>query len=120
MDQQHAIDRGVGQRQFVFLDQSGKSRAGRRPTNDTLRGRHHGKAAFRLVAEQAEIGRRIADAEDAQPVGIVPPHTDAVADKAAGHDAKLLAIKIAQVDHIHDGKLAWNALSFCCPRAAGD
>ena len=71
-------------------------------------GRHEGEAALGLLAEQAEIGRRIADAEHALAGGIAPQRTHAAADKAARHHAERLAVKIAQIDDIdgHGGKLA--------------
>ena len=71
-----------------------------------MRRRHHRQAAFGLFAKQAEIGRRIADTEYAQPAGVFPARTNAAADKTPRHDAKVLAIEIAQVDDIHAGKIA--------------
>ena len=58
------------------------------------------EAALGLLAEQAEIGRGIADAEHALAGGVAPQAADAAADEAAGHHAQPLAIEIAQVHDI--------------------
>ncbi len=115
MDQQHAIDGGIGQRQFVLLDQRRQRRPARRPAHDALRRRHQGEAALGLLAEQAEIGRRIADAEHAQLMGILPARAYAAADETPGHDAEVLGVEIAQVDDIHKVKIARIALVFRPP-----
>ena len=109
MDQQHAIDRRIGQRQFVLLDQRGQRRPRRRPAHDALRRRHQGEAALGLLAEQAEIGRGIADAQHAQCTGVVPARANAAADEAPGHDAQVLGVEISQVDDIHGDKIACRA-----------
>src|ERR1700692_2769332 len=69
-------------------------------------------ASAGLLAEQAQIGRRIADAQDSERVGVLPARTNAAADKAPGHDAEVLGVEIAQVDHIHEDKIARIGLRF--------
>ena len=59
-----------------------------RPFHHALRRRHEGKAALGLFAKQAEIGRRIADAEHALAARIGPARADAAADEAARHHAR--------------------------------
>src|SRR5262249_5687123 len=73
-----------------------------------LRRRHEGEAAFRLLAKQTEIGRRIADAEHAQAAGVGEAGANAAADETSGDDAKALGIEIAQVDDVvgHGAKIA--------------
>jgi hypothetical protein len=39
-------------------------------------------------------------------MGILPARANAAADKAPGHDAKVLGVEIAQVDDIHKSKIA--------------
>ena len=78
----------------------------RRPAHHALRRRHQGEAALGLLAEQAEIGRRIADAQDPQCAGVLPARANAAADEAPRHDAEALGVEIAQVDDIHEGKIA--------------
>ena len=63
MDEQDAIDRGIRQRQREFIDQRRQRRPRGRPFQHALRRRHEGDAAFGVLAEQAEIGRRIAEPE---------------------------------------------------------
>ena len=100
MHQQHAIDRRVGQRQFDLVDQRRQRRPRGRPFHHALRRRHEGEAALGLLAEQAEIGRGVADAEHA--LAGVSRHSaaDAAADEAARHHAEPLAVEIAQIDDV--------------------
>src|SRR5690349_19213746 len=108
MHEQHAIDCAVRQRHFLFVDQSGEARAIRGPFHDALCARHESEAALSLLAEQAEIGRDIADAEHALAAHVTPAAADAAADETARHHAEVLAVEVAQVDHVyrHGGKLA--------------
>ena len=62
---------------------------------------HEGEAPFGLLAKQPEIGRRIADAEHAQGARIGPAPANAAADEAAGNHAKLMGIKVSQVDDVY-------------------
>ncbi len=113
MHQHHPVDRGIGERQFILVDQRGERGPGGRPFHHALACRHEGEAAFGLLAEKAEIGRRIADADHALAGGIAPQLADAAANEAAGHHAQALAVKIAQIDDIdrHAVKLSRSA----CP-----
>src|SRR5258705_276054 len=63
MNQQDAVDRGIGQRQRKFIDQCCQRRPRGRPFQHALRRRHEGDAALAVLAKQAEIGGRIAKAE---------------------------------------------------------
>jgi hypothetical protein len=105
MHEQHAIHRAVRQRQFEFVNQRGKRRPRRRPFHHALCGRHEREAPFRLFAEQAEIGCRIADAEHTLLAQIGPTLADAVADEMTRHRAEPLAVEIAQIDDV-DGHAA--------------
>ena len=67
VDQQHAVDRGVRQRQVERLDQRGQRGLRGRPFHHALLRRHEDEAAFGLLAEQAEIRRRVAEPEQALP-----------------------------------------------------
>ena len=105
MHEQHAVDRRVGERQVVFLDQCRERRLRRRPAHHALRRRHQRKAPFRLFTKQAQIGCGIADPEHALAGGVGPMRADAAADEPARHDAQPLSIEIAQIDNVHGRKL---------------
>src|SRR5262245_52145968 len=109
MHEQHAIDRGIRERQFELIDQGGEAGPGARPFYHPLHRRHEGEAALRLLAEQAEIGRRIADPEHAHAAGIGKALADAAANEAPRHDAEALGIEIAQIDDVdgHGIRVAW-------------
>ena len=100
MHQQHAIDGGVRQRQFKLIDQRRQRRLRGRPFHHALRRRHEGEATLGLLAEQPEIGRGVADAEDALSTRIDPAPADAAADEMPRHRAEPLAIEIAQIDDV--------------------
>ena len=100
MHEQHAVDRGIGERQVELVDERREARAHRGPFHHALRRRHEGEAAFRLLAKEAEIGRRIADARDAHPARVGKARADAAADEAPRHHAQALGIEIAQVDDV--------------------
>ena len=51
MDQQHAVDRAVGQRQVELVDQGGVVAALARPARDALRRRHEGQGPLGLFHE---------------------------------------------------------------------
>ena len=59
-----------------------------------------------ILAEQAEIGRRVADAQHPLRPRVAPARADTAADEAAGYDAELLSVEIAQVDDVHGYKIA--------------
>jgi hypothetical protein len=99
--QQHPIDRGILQRQVELVDQRRQARPLRRPLHHALRRRHEGEAALRLLPEQSEIGRRVADAEHAHATGIIEPDTDAAADESPRNHAEALGVEIAQVDDVN-------------------
>ena len=100
MHQQHAIDRRVRQRQLELVDQRRQRRLRGRPFHHALRGRHEGQATLGLLAEQPEIGRGVADAEDALSARIDPALADAAADEMPRHGAEPLAVEIAQIDDV--------------------
>ncbi len=106
--QQHAVDRRILQRQIELVDQRGQARPLRRPPHHPLHGRHEGEAPLRLLAEQSEIGRRVADAEHADAAGIGKARTDAAADEAPRRHAQPLGVEIAQIDDVdgHGAKIA--------------
>src|SRR6185295_504874 len=85
------------------------------PLHDALRRRHEGKAAFRLLAEQTEIWRRVADADDALRARIRPARPDAAADKAPRHRAERLGVEVTQVDDIEHGSALFRLCN--APRA---
>ena len=93
--QQHAIDRAVGQGQFILVDQRRKRRTRGRPFHHALSGRHEGEAAFGFLAEQAEIRRGVADAKHTHTGGIAPQSANTAADESARHHAEALAVKVA-------------------------
>src|SRR2546423_1447131 len=69
------------------------------------RRRNEGKAPLAILAEQAEIGRRIADAEHTQVFRVRPSFANAAIDELPRHDAKAPRIEIAQVNNVHDTNL---------------
>jgi hypothetical protein len=100
MHQKHAIDRAIGERQFVLVHQRRQCRPRRRPFQHALPRRHESEATLGFFAKQAEIGRRITDTEHALASGVAPQRSDAATAKSPRHDAQALAIKIAQVNDI--------------------
>src|ERR1700753_824564 len=100
-----ANTRATRQRQREFVDQSGQRRPRGRPFQHALRRRHKGDAALAILAEQAEIGRGVADAEHPLTLGIRPARLDAAIDQPPRHDAEALRIEIAEVDHV-DGHVS--------------
>src|SRR4029079_17230372 len=81
-------------------DQRRQSRSCGRPFHHALSGWHESQATLRLLAEQPEIGRGVADAEDALPTRVDPAPADAAADEMPRHRAEPLAIEVAQIDDI--------------------
>src|SRR5262249_31740740 len=63
MHEEHAIDRGIGERQLELIDEGGETGPVGRPFHHPLHRRHEGEAAFRLLAKEPEIRRRIAHPE---------------------------------------------------------
>jgi len=106
MHQQDAVDAGVRQRQIELVDQSRQRGTAGRPFHHPLPRRHESETALGLLAEEAEIGRRIADAEHALARGIAPQPADAAADEAAGDHPEPLAVEIAQINDVdrHGGE----------------
>jgi hypothetical protein len=107
MHEQHPIDRRVGERQGEIIRQRRQAGPQRGPFDHALRGRHEGEAAFRFFAEQAQIGGRVADAEDAQAARIGKARPYPPAHEAPRHVAEALRVEIAEIDHIkrHGAKL---------------
>jgi hypothetical protein len=109
VDEEDAIDRGIRQRHRKFIDQGGERRTRGRPFQHALRRRHEGDTALGVLAEQAEIRRRIADAEHPLTLNIRPARMNAAIDQPPRHDAEALRIEIAEIDDI-DG----HALNLTC------
>src|SRR5882724_8763612 len=112
MHQEDAIDRGIRQRQREFIDQRRQRRPPGRPFQDALRRRHESEAALRILAEQPEVGRRIADAEHALAFGPWPAGLDAAIDQPPRHDTEALRVKIAEINDVHGPNLT-------CGRSVG-
>ena len=76
MDNERPVDAGVRQRHRGCFDKRRRGQARRRPIHDALLGRHEGEHAHGLLAENLEIGRRVAGTEDriAGAVGKTLPH----------------------------------------------
>ena len=105
MHQQDAVDRGIRQRHTKIVDQGRQRRPRRRPFQHALRRRHEGDAALAVLAEQPEIGRRIAEAEHALALPRRPSRANAAIDQLPRHDAEALRIEVAEVDDIHAGPI---------------
>src|SRR6266567_6158508 len=105
MNQQDAIDRGLRQRQRKLIDQRRQRRPSGRPFQHALCSRHEGQAALAILAEQAEIGRRVADAEHTLAFGVRPSFANAAIDELSRHGAEAPRIEIAQVDDVHVANL---------------
>ena len=100
MNEQHAVDRRLGQRQFILVHQGREHRAVRRPFHHPLGRRHEGETPLRLVAKQPEVWGRIADPDHAQSVHVLPACAYPPADEAPRDPAERLAVEIAQIDDI--------------------
>jgi hypothetical protein len=59
------------------------------------------QGSVHLVAEYAEIGRRIANSDHAQSMRIVPTMADSTAHEVTRHRAEPVGVKIAQIDNIN-------------------
>src|SRR5207248_708915 len=105
VNQEDAIDRSVRERQRELLDQRCQRGPPSRPFQHALRRRHESKAALAILAEQAEIGRRIADAEHTLVSRVRPSFVNAAIDELSRHDAEAPRIEITQVDDVHDANL---------------
>src|SRR5262249_11773891 len=75
--------------------------ARRRPFHHALCCRHEGKTTFCIFAEQAKIGRGVADAEHPQSSASGPQPTNPATDETPRHRAKWMSVEIAQVNDIH-------------------
>ncbi len=100
MNREHAVDRGRGERQATILDERSGRRSLGRPINDALTRRHEAHDAFGLIAKRAQIGRCIAEAEEAISLNI-RPHGPQTPPQQHAHDpAERIPIEIAQIDDI--------------------
>ena len=88
VNDEDAIDRGVGQGQHVGVDQRRGGAPARRPVDHALLGRHEGEDALRLVAKPLEIGSAVAQGEDRQARAIVPAHAQHSPDQPARNVAE--------------------------------
>ena len=61
MHHQHAIDRGIRQRQLLVEHQRGRGCRPHRPVHRPLPGRHEGEGALGIRAEAVEVGNDIAE-----------------------------------------------------------
>jgi len=76
MNNERPVDAGVRQRHRGSFHKRRRGQARRRPIHDALLGRHEGEHAHGFLAENLEIGRRVAGTEDriAGAVGKALPH----------------------------------------------
>src|SRR4051812_8111528 len=100
MHQQDAVDRRIAEREIEFLHQCGERGARRRPFHHALRRRHEGKTAFRLIAKQAEIGRRVTDPGDPLRARIAPALANPAADEPSRNRSELLSVEVAKVYYV--------------------
>src|SRR5690606_11229817 len=100
MDDENAIDAGIGERQVVVSDEGGGIRLLARPVHDALRRRHEGDDAFRPLAQSRQVRRRVADADEAFPGERRPARLELPPDEAAGHEAQAFAIEGAEIDDV--------------------
>jgi hypothetical protein len=100
MDEQHAIDRSIRQRQIKLVDERRQRRSRGRPLQHALRRWHEGQATLRLLAEQSEVRGCIADAQNPHASGIGKARANAAPDEAPRRYAQALGIEIAQVDYV--------------------
>ena len=109
MHQEHPIDGGIGEGQLELIDEGGKPGPVGRPFHHPLHRRHEGEAAFRLLAKEPEVRRRVAHPEHAHAARVGKALANAAPDEAPGDDAEALGIEIAQVDDIdrHGNRVAW-------------
>ena len=112
MHQQHAIDRGIRQRQLELIDQRRQRGLARRPFHHALRGRHEGEACARpprgTGRDRASHSRCRARAGR----GVSPQRAaDAAADEMPRHRAEPLDVEIAQIDDVdgHGANCTMNA-----------
>src|SRR5262245_31785191 len=108
MHEQDAVERRFRQWQRKLVDQRSKRRPPGRPFQHALCGRHEGNAALAVVAEQAEIGRGIAEAKHALALRMRPTGLDAAIDQPPRHDSEALRIEIAEVDNVHTSPMAFS------------
>jgi len=99
--EENTIDRRIGKRQFEFIHQRDECRSRRRPFDHALCCGHEGKAAFRVLAKQAEVRRRVADAQHPQSGASGPQSANAAADEPPRYRSKRVSIEIAKIDDIH-------------------
>ena len=100
MDNERADHAGIRQRHLGYFGERRRGQARGRPIHDALLGRHEGEHAHGFLAENLEIGRRVADTEDriAGAVGKTLPHNfvnDSPRDLAQGR-----AVEGTKVDDI--------------------
>ena len=109
MHQEYPIDGGIGERQLELIDEGGKTGPVGRPFHHPLHRRHEGEAAFRLLAKEPEVRRRVAHPEHAHAARVGKALANAAPDEAPGDDAEALGIEIAQIDDInrHGNRVAW-------------
>src|SRR5262249_34793955 len=94
------------------------------PFQHALGRRHEGDAAFRIFTKKSEIGRRIADAEDALALRIGPALPDAAIDQLPRHGAEALRIEITEIDDVdaHGSNLTrsscYRRVDHCIARSA--
>ncbi len=103
MDDEEAVHRGIGQRQHVVLDQGGAAGPRRRPVDDALPGRHEGEGAVGLLAENAEIGRAIAEPDGEHAAGRGPVGADGARHHAPRDHAELRGVEGAEIDDVRHG-----------------
>ena len=100
MDQEHAVDRAVGQGQVVLVDQGGEVAALARPARHALLRRHEGQGALRFLAERPQEGRGIAQAQHGLAAHVRPHFAQPRAQQPHRHLPEGAAVKLVEVEDV--------------------
>ncbi len=109
VNDQRAVDRGVGQRQHVELDQRRGGASLRRPARDADFGRHERERALRLVAKSVEQRTGETEAENRQAAAIVPARAQHAADQPPRDVAQRRSVESDEVVDVE--RHGWLGLS---------
>ena len=100
MDQQHAVDRAVGQRQVHLVDQGREVAALARPARDALLGRHEGQRALGFLDERPQERRGIAQAQHGLAAHVRPHLAQPGAQQPRRRLAKRAAVEFLEVEDV--------------------
>ena len=100
VNDEDAVDRAVGQRQHPVVGERHQPPAFLGPGHDPLAGRHDGEHPVRLLAEEAEIGHRVAEAQHHLLAHVGPGAADLLADHAPRHPAEPGQVEGVEIDDI--------------------